>query len=145
MAHDGLNCFVIHAKRVQVGCESAAGCMPTVPAGKGIVTLEEMRFRLVLIFLLPADRATRQGGSDDAPYEVVQIKWLSISSLEGRKIRLRQFPHSQLVCFERIRQPLDCWNGSAAALCLWLVCHAVPDRTAHSQSLAVKIFYSQPA
>jgi len=56
---------------MQIGCEPASESVPAVPAGKGIVALEEMAFGLVFFLRLPADRAVGQRGSDNAARKIV--------------------------------------------------------------------------
>jgi len=44
--------------------------MPAVPLGQGTIALEKVRLGLVLLFLFPANRATRQ---NDAAGKIVEV------------------------------------------------------------------------
>ena len=51
MPEDGLDYRVIHSKPVEVCSEAASESMPAVPLRQRLVTLKNVSFRLVLLFL----------------------------------------------------------------------------------------------
>ena len=65
-----------------------------MPAGKGIIPLEEMPFGFVFRFCFLADRTAGKRWNDDAPHKIVEVEGLSISGLEDWKIGLRHDPYS---------------------------------------------------
>jgi hypothetical protein len=54
MAQNRLNGFVLDTERVEIRRKPAAKSVPAVPAGKGIIALENVPLGFVLIFVLAA-------------------------------------------------------------------------------------------
>jgi hypothetical protein len=104
--------FVVDTERVKVRRTAAAEGVPPILAGKEIVALVDMRFRLVLILLLSADGATRQRRHDRAAREVIEIEGFPISGLEDRSNR--ELTHAEFVSFERVSQSLHDGNWRAS-------------------------------
>ena len=107
MPQNRLTGLVVDTERVRVRCKAAAEGVRPIPAGKGIVALVDMRFRLVLILLLSADGATRQRRHDRAALGVIEIEGFPISGLE-------ELTHAEFVSFERVSQSLHDGNWRAS-------------------------------